>query len=45
MMENELTELEKRIYKDVQSEIWKYYDSVDIIYKEENFENTIIDFL
>ena len=45
MMENELTELEKSIYKDVQLEIWKYYDSVEIIYKEESFENTIIDFL
>lgn len=45
MMENELTELEKSIYKDVQSEIWKYYDSVDIIYKEESFDKTIIDFL
>lgn len=39
------TELEEKIYNDIQSEIWKYYDSESIEYKDkEEPEDTIIDF-
>lgn len=41
----EKTELEKNIYKDIQSEIRKYYDSEGVEYKDkEEPEDTIIDF-
>lgn len=39
------TELEEKIYNDIQSEIWKYYDRESIEYKDkEEPEDTIIDF-
>jgi hypothetical protein len=41
----EKTELEEKIYNDVQTEIWKYYDSENIEYKDkEDPQDTIIDF-
>lgn len=44
-IKREKTELEKNIYKDIQSEIRKYYDSEDVKYKDkEEPEDTIIDF-
>lgn len=45
---SELVEFREKIHKDIQSEIWKYYDDKKIKYKkieEENPETTIIDFL
>lgn len=44
-IKKEKTELEKNIYKDIQSEIRKYYDSEGVEYKDkEEPEDTIIDF-
>lgn len=45
IIKEEKTELEKKIYEDIQSEIRKYYDSEKIEYKDkEKPEDTIIDF-
>ena len=39
-------ELEKRIYSDIQSEIYRYYDNLEMRYKnKEEPEDTLIDFL
>ena len=46
VMEGKRTELEEKIYCDVQTEIRNYYDSNDIKYRSnEEPEDTIIDFL
>lgn len=40
------TTLEDKIYGDIQTEIWKYYDDEDIEYKsKDDDENTLLDFL
>ena len=45
VMEGKRTELEEKIYCDVQTEIRNYYDSNDIKYRsKEEPEDTIIDF-
>lgn len=44
-MESEMTELGKKVLIDVQSEIWKYYDSVSVEYEDkEKPEDTIMKF-
>lgn len=45
IIKREKTELENKIYEDIQSEIRKYYDSEEIGYKDkEEPKDTIIDF-
>lgn len=45
IIKREKTELENKIYEDIQSEIRKYYDSEEIEYKDkEEPKDTIIDF-